>query len=102
MKPVESSQVKILRKHDALGVGYYPNSDSSNTSSVIKTAWVEIPGGTIHYRAGVAFLDESPVVLLIHGLVVGSTYMVPTAEAPSHERSSSGSFDDSAHGLFSR
>jgi 2-hydroxy-6-oxonona-2,4-dienedioate hydrolase len=80
MKAAESSRMKILCKHDALRVGYYSNPDSSNTSPVIKTAWAEIPGGTIHYRAGVAFFDESPVVLLIHGLVVGSTYMVPTAE----------------------
>ncbi len=49
-------------------------------SSLIKSAWTEVPGGPIHYRVGGAPAEELPIVLLIHGLVVASTYMVPTAE----------------------
>jgi 2-hydroxy-6-oxonona-2,4-dienedioate hydrolase len=49
-------------------------------SSLIKSAWTEVPGGPIHYRVGGARAEELPIVLLIHGLVVASTYMVPTAE----------------------
>jgi 2-hydroxy-6-oxonona-2,4-dienedioate hydrolase len=48
--------------------------------SVIKSAWIEIPGGIVHYRIGAATDEEFPIVLLIHGLVVASTYMVPTAK----------------------
>jgi len=50
------------------------------TSSVIESAWTEIPGGAVHYRVSVAPPERLPIVLLIHGLVVASTYMVPTAE----------------------
>ena len=49
-------------------------------SSLIKSAWTEVSGGPIHYRVGGAPAEELPIVLLIHGLVVASTYMVPTAE----------------------
>jgi pimeloyl-ACP methyl ester carboxylesterase len=49
-------------------------------NSVIESAWTEIPGGAVHYRVGLALPEELPIVLLIHGLVVASTYMVPTAE----------------------
>jgi hypothetical protein len=49
-------------------------------SSAIQSQWTKIPGGTIHYRAVSAAADEFPVVFLIHGLIVSSRYMVPTAE----------------------
>jgi 2-hydroxy-6-oxonona-2,4-dienedioate hydrolase len=52
----------------------------AEVSPLIKNAWIEIPGGPIHYRVGGAPAEERSIVLLIHGLVVGSTYMVPTAE----------------------
>lgn len=49
-------------------------------SSVIESQWTKIPGGTIHYRGVSATVGGFPVVFLIHGLIVSSRYMVPTAE----------------------
>lgn len=49
-------------------------------NSVIESAWTKIPGGAVHYRVGVPPAEGRPIVLLIHGLVVASRYMVPTAE----------------------
>ena len=49
-------------------------------SSAIQSQWTKIPGGTIHCRGVTAAADELPVVVLVHGFVVSSRYMVPTAE----------------------
>jgi len=60
-----------------------PSSQRSVLSqgpSRIESDWTEISGGPIHYRVGGELAEELPIVLLIHGLVVASTYMVPTAE----------------------
>lgn len=49
------------------------------TSSAIQSHWIKIPGGMIHYRAVSAAPVKFPAVFLIHGLIVSSAYMVPTA-----------------------
>jgi 2-hydroxy-6-oxonona-2,4-dienedioate hydrolase len=49
-------------------------------SFAIQSRRTQITGGTIHYLEVSAGGRELPVVILVHGFVVASTYMVPTAE----------------------
>jgi 2-hydroxy-6-oxonona-2,4-dienedioate hydrolase len=55
-------------------------SMAHEASFAIQSRWTQIPGGTIHYLEVSAGGREVPVVILVHGFVVASTYMVPTAE----------------------
>ena len=52
---------------------------SPSETSAVESRWTAIRGGRIHYRTNSA-PGDGPVVFLIHGLVVSSTYLVPTAE----------------------
>jgi 2-hydroxy-6-oxonona-2,4-dienedioate hydrolase len=42
--------------------------------------WTEVAGGLIHARAALCAPVPAPTVVLVHGLVIASAYMVPTAE----------------------
>ena len=43
--------------------------------------WIQLPGGTLFYRSNSSLPPpDSPAIVLVHGLVVSSTYMVPIGE----------------------
>lgn len=50
-------------------------------SSPLTSEWTKVPGGTIHSRTNLHSPPPSaPVVVLVHGMVMSSRYMIPTAE----------------------
>ena len=51
----------------------------AETASVVHSHWIQTQLGRIHYRASFVTAEKCPVVL-IHGLIVSGTYMIPTAE----------------------
>ena len=48
----------------------------------LESVWTRVDGLTIHARASAkpVYSTKTPVIILIHGLVVSSRYMIPTAE----------------------
>lgn len=48
--------------------------------ALLESHWLELPGGKMHFLAGGEASDKAAVVVLVHGMVVSSRYMVPTAE----------------------
>ncbi|MGH7231381.1 MAG: alpha/beta fold hydrolase [Nitrospiraceae bacterium] len=48
----------------------------------LASLWTQVPGGIVHSRANVGCPrpQRNSVVVLVHGLVISSRYMVPTAE----------------------
>lgn len=43
--------------------------------------WIQLPGGTLFYRSNSSLPPpDSPAIVLVHGLVVSSAYMVPIGE----------------------
>jgi len=48
--------------------------------ATLRDLWLDTPDGRIYARAAVQHRKGSPSVVLVHGLVVSSRYMVPTAE----------------------
>jgi len=48
-------------------------------ASALEDRWIELPGGRMHFFANTSS-NDAPNVVLVHGLVIASTYMKPTAE----------------------
>ena len=48
-------------------------------ASALENRWIALPGWRIHFRANTS-AKNLPTVVLVHGLIVASTYMMPTAE----------------------
>jgi pimeloyl-ACP methyl ester carboxylesterase len=54
---------------------------SRRSASRLSSRWDQTPSGLIHARTGAAAVPpDPPVVVLVHGLVISSLYMIPTAE----------------------
>ncbi|HEV2733599.1 MAG TPA: alpha/beta hydrolase [Longimicrobiaceae bacterium] len=52
-----------------------------DASGRLESRWLRVGGGEMHARASVGPpRSSSPTVVLVHGLVISSLYMVPTAE----------------------
>jgi 2-hydroxy-6-oxonona-2,4-dienedioate hydrolase len=50
-------------------------------SMPLTSLWTKVPGGEMHVRTNLyPPPPEAPVVVLVHGMVISSSYMVPTAE----------------------
>jgi pimeloyl-ACP methyl ester carboxylesterase len=66
-------------KRDGRGGHDEQTGESRTTDAMTLTrVWTDTANGPIHTRAGGATLDRPPVVL-VHGMVISSRYMVPTA-----------------------
>src|SRR5438874_11533475 len=48
-------------------------------ASALEDRWIALPGERMHFRANTS-AKNAPAVVLVHGLVIASTYMLPTAE----------------------
>lgn len=47
----------------------------------LRSEWTRVPGGTMHSRTNLySPPPDAPVVVLVHGMVISSSYMVPTAQ----------------------
>jgi 2-hydroxy-6-oxonona-2,4-dienedioate hydrolase len=69
----------FVPKRDGRGRQDEQTGESRTTNAMTLTrVWTETVNGRIHTRAGGATLDRPPVVL-VHGMVISSRYMVPTA-----------------------
>lgn len=58
--------------------------DSSDTSPIrpaaLQSLWTEVPDGVMHARTGANKPSPgTPIVVLVHGMNISSSYMVPTA-----------------------
>lgn len=50
-------------------------------SMPLTSEWTRVPGGMMHSRTNFySPPPDAPVVVLVHGMVISSSYMVPTAE----------------------
>ena len=50
-------------------------------ASILSDLWIDTDGGTVYARAAShPPRDARPIVILVHGMVISSRYMVPTAE----------------------
>jgi 2-hydroxy-6-oxonona-2,4-dienedioate hydrolase len=70
---------------DALNRAEFTRNDGGDDvgekTIALGSRWTEVAGGLVHARAALRAPVPAPtVVVLVHGLVIASAYMVPTAE----------------------